>query len=77
MGAKLEKIGAELEKARAKRAALDIKIKNLEQKYQEEYGDPRYGSCSKSDAGSVGRVAPYGSEGCTESADAHGNSEGG
>ena len=36
MGAKLEKIGAELEKARAKRAALDVKIKNLEQKYQEE-----------------------------------------
>ena len=30
MGAKLEKIGAELEKARAKRAALDVKIKNLE-----------------------------------------------
>ena len=29
MGAKLEKIGAELEKARAKRAALDVKIKNL------------------------------------------------
>lgn len=36
MGAKLEKIGAELEKARAKQAALDVKIKNLEQKYQEE-----------------------------------------
>ena len=36
MGAKLEKISAELEKARAKRAALDVRIKNLEQKYQEE-----------------------------------------
>ena len=36
MGAKLEKISAELEKARAKRAALDVKIKTLEQKYQEE-----------------------------------------
>ena len=36
MGAKLEKIGAELEKVRAKRAALDVKIKNLEQKYQEK-----------------------------------------
>ena len=64
MGAKLEKIGAELEKARAKRAALDVKIKNLEQKYQEEENTEIHDMV-------------HSSKDCTESADAHGNSEGG
>lgn len=36
MGAKLERIGADLEKARRKRAEWDAKVKDLERKYREE-----------------------------------------
>ena len=36
MGAKLDKIGADLEKARRKRAEWDAKIKDLERRYREE-----------------------------------------
>ena len=79
MGAKLEKISAELEKARAKRAALDVKIKNLEQKYQEEENTEIHDMVHAANLtpDQLAESAPYGSEGCTESADAHGNSEGG
>ena len=35
MGAKLDRIGEELAKARAKRAELDAKIRELERKYRE------------------------------------------
>ena len=76
MGAKLEKIGAELEKARAKRAALDVKIKNLEQKYQEEENTEIHDMVHAANL-TPDQLAPYGSKDCTESADTHGNSEGG
>ena len=36
MGAKLDKIGADLEKARRKRAEWDAKVKDLERRYSEE-----------------------------------------
>ena len=36
MGAKLDKIGADLEKARRKRAEWDAKVKDLERIYREE-----------------------------------------
>lgn len=36
MSAKLDKLGAELEKARKKRAEWDAKVKDLERRYQEE-----------------------------------------
>ena len=36
MGAKLDKIGADLEKARRKRAEWDAKEKDLERRYREE-----------------------------------------
>ena len=36
MGAKLDKIGADLEKARRKRAEWDVKLKDLERRYREE-----------------------------------------
>ena len=36
MGAKLDKIGAALEKARRKRAEWDAKVKDLERRYREE-----------------------------------------
>ena len=36
MGAKLERIGADLEKARRKRAQWDAKVKDLERRYREE-----------------------------------------
>ena len=36
MGAKLERIGADLEKARRRRAAWDTKVKDLERRYREE-----------------------------------------
>ena len=36
MGAKLDKIGADLEKARCKRAEWDAKVKDLERRYREE-----------------------------------------
>ena len=36
MGIKLEKIGADLEKARKKRAEWDAKVKDLERRYREE-----------------------------------------
>ena len=36
MGTKLEKIGADLEKARKKRAEWDAKVKDLERRYREE-----------------------------------------
>ena len=36
MGAKLERIGADLEKARRKRAEWDAKVKDLERRYREE-----------------------------------------
>lgn len=36
MGIKLEKIGADLEKARKKRAEWDSKVKDLERRYREE-----------------------------------------
>ena len=36
MGAKLDKIGADLEKARRKRAEWDAKVKDLERRYREE-----------------------------------------
>lgn len=36
MGAKLDKIGADLEKARRKRAEWDAKVKDLEHRYREE-----------------------------------------
>ena len=36
MGVKLEKIGADLEKARKKRAEWDAKVKDLERRYREE-----------------------------------------
>ncbi len=35
MGIKLEKIGADLEKARKKRAEWDAKVKDLERRYRE------------------------------------------
>ena len=35
MGAKLDKIGADLEKARRKRAEWDAKVKDLERRYRE------------------------------------------
>lgn len=36
MGAKLDKIGAELTKARKKKAEWDAKVKDLERRYREE-----------------------------------------
>lgn len=36
MSAKLDKLGAELEKARKKKAEWDAKVKDLERRYQEE-----------------------------------------
>ena len=36
MGAKLDKIGADLEKARRKRAEWDARVKDLERRYREE-----------------------------------------
>lgn len=36
MGAKLDRIGADLEKARRKRAEWDAKVKELERRYREE-----------------------------------------
>ena len=36
MGAKLEKLGAELQKARKKKAEWDAKVKDLERRYREE-----------------------------------------
>ena len=36
MGAKLDKIGADLEKSRRKRAEWDAKVKDLERRYREE-----------------------------------------
>ncbi len=36
MGSKLDKIGADLEKARRKRAEWDAKVKDLERRYREE-----------------------------------------
>ena len=36
MGIKLEKIGADLEKARKKRADWDAKVKDLERRYRDE-----------------------------------------
>lgn len=36
MGAKLEKLGAELAKARKKKAEWDSKVKDLERRYREE-----------------------------------------
>ena len=36
MGAKLDRIGADLEKARHKRAEWDAKVKDLERRYREE-----------------------------------------
>lgn len=36
MGAKLEKLGAELEKARKKKAEWENKVKDLERRYREE-----------------------------------------
>ena len=36
MGAKLDRIGADLEKARRKRAECDAKVKDLERRYREE-----------------------------------------
>lgn len=36
MGVKLDKIGADLEKARRKRAEWDAKVKDLERRYREE-----------------------------------------
>lgn len=36
MGAKLDKIGTDLEKARRKRAEWDAKVKDLERRYREE-----------------------------------------
>lgn len=36
MGAKLERIGSDLEKARRKRAEWDAKVKDLERRYREE-----------------------------------------
>ena len=36
MGAKLDRIGAVLEKARRKRAEWDAKVKDLERRYREE-----------------------------------------
>ena len=36
MGAKLDKIGADLEKARRKRAEWDAQVKDLERRYREE-----------------------------------------
>lgn len=36
MGAKLERLGADLEKARKKRAEWDAKVKDLERRYREE-----------------------------------------
>lgn len=36
MGAKLDRIGADLEKARRKRAEWDAKVKDLERRYREE-----------------------------------------
>ena len=36
MGAKVDKIGADLEKARRKRAEWDAKVKDLERRYREE-----------------------------------------
>ena len=36
MGAKLERIGADLEKARKKRTELEAKVKDLERRYKEE-----------------------------------------
>ena len=36
MGAKLDKIGADLEKARRKRDEWDAKVKDLERRYREE-----------------------------------------
>ena len=36
MGAKLDKIGSDLQKARTKRAEWDTKVKELERRYREE-----------------------------------------
>src|SRR5574344_1355595 len=36
LGAKLDKIGADLEKARRKRAEWDARVKDLERRYREE-----------------------------------------
>jgi len=36
LGVKLDKIGADLEKARRKRAEWDAKVKDLERRYREE-----------------------------------------
>ena len=36
MGAKLDRIGADLEKARRKRAEWEAKVKDLERRYREE-----------------------------------------
>lgn len=36
LGAKLDRIGADLEKARRKRAEWDAKVKDLERRYREE-----------------------------------------
>ena len=36
MGAKLDRIGADLEKARRKRAEWDAKVKDLERRYRED-----------------------------------------
>jgi hypothetical protein len=36
LGAKLERIGSDLEKARRKRAEWDAKVKDLERRYREE-----------------------------------------
>lgn len=36
MGAKLERIGADLEKARKKRTEWEAKVKDLERRYREE-----------------------------------------
>ena len=36
MGAKLDRIGADLEKARRKRAEWDARVKDLERRYREE-----------------------------------------
>lgn len=36
MGAKLDRLGADLEKARKKRAGWDARVKDLERRYREE-----------------------------------------
>ena len=49
---KLDKIKADLNKARTKRDEWEQRVKDLEKKYN----DSRYGSCSKHYTGTVGRA---------------------